>query len=264
MIYFAGVRCVGVMALIMVVSSVWTSNTRPAELPPSQEIFKWVERFGPIREVGIQEYANQRIYRVLKSDGCPRAETRVRMSFGKSTGKKFTVVSRQGSGWVHRFVFQRLLDAETETSAGKEKQDSSITTKNYTFTPAGTDVIRGHPCWVFDAKPRVSAKYLFVGRVYINKTDYGIVRMDGSPAKSLSFWVKQAHIIRDYEKVGPFWMPLRDHTETQIRIFGSHVLDILYDEYRIKHNELDLPGLEPSHYQAGEVGGFAVSVRQEK
>ncbi len=256
-------RFLFVLAMCILAAVPRAMRSQPSAPLTAQEIFQRVEQYGPLRDAALLEYVNERKYRLLKEDGSPRSESGIRMTFRKGQGKEFTTVSQKGSGWVRRFVFQRLIDAEKEASLGRQKQDSSITARNYTFTLSGEETVRGHSCWVLDARPRIPAKYLFNGRVYVAKSDYGIVRVDGSPAKSLSFWVRKVHILRDYRKVGPFWLPLQDHTEAEIRIFGKHVLDIFYDSYRVSYGEMELPGIPDSHYPAGQAEEIQGSAQGE-
>ena len=38
-----------------------------------------------------------------------------------------------------------------------------------------------------------------------------------------------------YEKVGDFWLPARNETNTQLRIVGHSLLTIVYQDYEILH-----------------------------
>jgi hypothetical protein len=61
-----------------------------------------------------------------------------------------------------------------------------------------------------------SDKYLFEGRVWIDVDDYAVVRIEGHPAKKLSFWIQRADFVRQYIKIGSFWLPQRDETFVQV------------------------------------------------
>jgi len=201
---------------------------------PSERIFEQLELKNREREEALREYSHHRTYRVLKEDHTSRAELQVESHYTPPGQKSFKTLMRKGSSWIHRFVFQRLLDAETDAASGKSKQDNSITSRNYTFRLLGEAVIRDYPCYVMEATPRRQAKYLFIGKIWIHKTDFAIVRIEGHPAKKVSMWVRRTDITRDYQKIGAFWLPLHDYTLSDVYLFGKNILEIQYLDYQIK------------------------------
>jgi hypothetical protein len=75
------------------------------------------------------------------------------------------------------------------------------------------------------------ALYLFEGKVWIDVQDYAVVRIEGHPAKKLSFWIERADFVRQYQKIGRFWLPQRDETFVQVRLYGKNVLTIDHQDY---------------------------------
>jgi hypothetical protein len=65
----------------------------------------------------------------------------------------------------------------------------------------------------------------------VDAEDYAIIRVDGEPAKSPSFWIKSVHFVHDYDKIGAFWFPVLDHSVTDARIFGATEMTIEYFDY---------------------------------
>ena len=53
------------------------------------------------------------------------------------------------------------------------------------------------------------------------------------PAKRPSFWIKSADFTRHYQKIGGTWLPLRDQTVSQVRLFGENVLTIDHADYKV-------------------------------
>jgi hypothetical protein len=39
--------------------------------------------------------------------------------------------------------------------------------------------------------------------------------------------------VRRYQKIGEFWLPLKNESITHVRIFGKNILTIDYDQYEI-------------------------------
>jgi hypothetical protein len=83
------------------------------------------------------------------------------------------------------------------------------------------------------ATPTRSDKYLFDGKVWIHAQDYAVVQIVGHPAKKLSMWVDKADFVRRYQKIGEFWLPLKDETSVHVRFYGSKILTIDHERYTI-------------------------------
>jgi hypothetical protein len=93
---------------------------------------------------------------------------------------------------------------------------------------AGTESIRGHQAYVLTIEPRTPNKYLVQGNIWVDADDYGIMRVEGKPAKSPSFWIKNVHFVHEYDKAGAFWFPASDRSVTDVRIFGATEMSIEY------------------------------------
>ncbi|GBC76584.1 hypothetical protein HRbin08_00046 [bacterium HR08] len=185
------------------------------------------------RESRLKEYTVVRTYQVRKENGKVRAEAQVVMRYRAPDVKEYTIVSERGSGFVRRRIFERLLESEVETAAGRNHHDSSITLANYDFELLGEEDVEGYHCYVVRALPKRRDKYLFEGKVWIHARDFAIVKIEGRPAKNPSFWIKRVEFVRRYQKIGEFWLPLKDESVTQVRIVGTNILSIDYAHYEV-------------------------------
>ena len=88
-------------------------------------------------------------------------------------------------------------------------------------------------CFVVQAIPKRSDKYLFEGKVWTDTDDYAVVRIQGHPAKKLSFWVQRADFVRQYQKIDSFWLPQKDMTFVDVRLYGKKVLTIDHQDYTV-------------------------------
>lgn len=118
--------------------------------------------------------------------------------------------------------------------------DSSITPNNYTFVLLGEEDMAGSRCFVVKATPRRTGKYLFSGKIWIHSTEFAIVQIEGQPAKNPSFWIKRVDFVRRYQKIGEFWLPLKNESITRVRLFGKNTLTTDYDNYEI--NQVGVAG----------------------
>jgi hypothetical protein len=129
-----------------------------------------------------------------------------------------------------------LIASEIETAAGTQHHDSAISPANYTLKPLGEQRVGPHNCFVVRATPKRKDKYLFEGKVWIDVEDYAVVRIEGHPAKKLSFWIEQADFVRQYQKIDSFWLPQRDVTFVQVRLYGKKALTIDHQDYSINRS----------------------------
>ena len=184
-----------------------------------------------MRESKLQQYSYSapRTYRVKDDKGKVRAETQVLMQFQAPNKKEFKIVSQTGSSLIHGRVFKPLMDSEAEAAASRNRQDSAITPANYTFSLIGEEDVDGHHCFALQVTPKRSEKYLFKGKIWIHATEFAVVRIEGQPAKNPSFFIKQVNFTRRYQKVGDFWLPIRDESVSQIRLFGTNILTVDYN-----------------------------------
>jgi hypothetical protein len=133
-------------------------------------------------------------------------------------------------------VLKRLIESESETSSGRAHHDSAIKPANYEFNLLGEQNVGPYHCLVADATPKRKDKYLFEGRVWIDAQDYAIVKIAGQPAKSLSFWITRADFVRQYEKIGEFWLPAQDETLVHVRMNGNKILTIQHRDYVVNED----------------------------
>lgn len=187
------------------------------------------------RQEALQEYTALRIYQVMDLKGKVHAREVGRMEFQAPDKKMFVRTSEEGSGMIRRLALEPLIASEIEAAAGKEHRNSSIAPDNYSIQLLGEQQIGQYNCFVAQVIPKRKDKYLFEGRVWIDTEDYAVVHIEGHPAKKLSFWIENAEIVRQYQKVDNFWLPERDETRVQVRLYGKKILTIDHQDYKVKH-----------------------------
>jgi hypothetical protein len=183
------------------------------------------------RRTALHDYSVLRTYQVIDLKGKVHAEEVGRMEFLAPDKKTFTVNSEAGSGLVRRLALDSLIKSEIETAAGKEHHDSAISADNYFLNLLGEQQVGPYRCFVAKAVPKRKDKYLFEGKLWIDVQDYSVVRIEGHPAKKLSFWIERADFVRQYQKIDRFWLSQKDQTLVQVRLYGTKVLTIDHQDY---------------------------------
>ena len=199
-----------------------------------QQIFAELEARNRLRNEALLEYSANRTYQIADLKGNVYAQEKGRMEFRAPDQKMFVVTAEEGSGLVRRLALSPLIASEIKAASGKDRHDSAITPANYTLELIGEEDVGAYHCYVLRAEPKRPDKYLFAGKVWIDTHDYAVVRIEGHPAASLSFWIKRADFIREYQKVDGFWLPQKDTSVVHVRFYGKKVLTIDHRDYVVK------------------------------
>lgn len=225
-------------AVCLAASSLRAGGNRSEAVPPPLDLSSVIARMTEMnqeRAEALRAYVSTRVYRIVYSGMGVRkeAEMRVRMTFHWPDKKEFTILSEKGSRFLLDRVLKRLLESEQEAAQLENRARTDINAENYEFT--FEDYIRTpeRKFYVLDARPRTEYKYLFRGRVWVDATDFAVVRVEGQPARNPSWWTTRNDIQHSYAKVGDFWLPRRNETFTQLRILGSSLLTIEYTDYEL-------------------------------
>jgi hypothetical protein len=195
------------------------------------QVFAELAAHNDQRRSALHDYSVLRTYQVIDLKGKVHAEEVGRMEFLAPDKKAFTVDSESGSGLVRNMALNPLIKSEIETAAGKEHHDSAISADNYSLNLLGEQQVGPQRCFVAEVRPNRKDKYLFEGKLWIHVEDYSVVRIEGHPAKKLSFWIQSADFVRQYQKIDGFWLPQKDQTFVQVRLYGKKVLTIDHRDY---------------------------------
>ena len=161
------------------------------------------------------------------------ADMVVRIEYQAPDKKTFKIVSESGSGTVRDRVFKKLLEAEQDSMEADIQQRSAITPENYTFTLLDYKRSDAGDVYVLDAQPRTKNKYLFRGHIWVDGREFAITRIQGQPAVNPSWWTERTDFTRTYEKIGEFWLPKSNESDTKVRAFGTAKLSIDFGDYQI-------------------------------
>jgi hypothetical protein len=208
---------------------------RPGAL--ESQLFSAVEAHNEMRKSALRDYIAFRTYQVIDLNGNVHAREIGRMEYRAPDKKTFIVTSEDGSGLVRRMALNPVISSEIEAAAGKEPHDSAISPSNYSLDLLGEQQVGPYHCFVAREIPKRRDKYLFEGKLWIDVNDYAVVRIEGHPARKLSFWIERADFVRQYQKIDGFWLPKKDETFVQVRLYGEKVLTIEHQNYVVNGTE---------------------------
>src|SRR5271165_6275330 len=193
-----------------------------------------VVEMNEVRAKGLESYSSVRSYHLeCHCVSHKKADMVVRIDYQAPNNKEFTIVSESGSGTVRDRVFKKLLEAEQESMRAENQQRSAITPENYTFQLSDYQKSDTDELYVIDVQPQSKNKFLFRGRIWVSAKDFAIIRVEGQPAVNPSWWTVKTDFKRSYQKIGDFWLPESNESETKVRVFGTAVLSIEYRDYQV-------------------------------
>ena len=178
-------------------------------------------------------YTGMRRYNFENKKVKKRAEATVRVVCDENGLKTFEVVTESGSGFVRNHIIRRMIEAEHEASEKGEHEQTRIIPQNYGFRLLGVEVVDGRPSYLLDISPRTQSKFMVRGRICVDAEDFAITRLEGSPAKNPSFWIRSVHVVHRYDRIGKFWLPVANQSRAEARIFGTTDVGIEYFDYAI-------------------------------
>lgn len=159
----------------------------------------------------------------LSSDRTPKASSEVmaQINFVPPSQKDYAVRKLEGSDRGTDIV-RRVLEHESKMATHPELHE--ITARNYRFALLGREPVDGHDCYVLQLTPKRNESDLVNGKAWVDTTNFQIRRIDGTPAKSPSWWIHNLHVTINYGAVQGIWTQLATRAVADVRLMGTHVL----------------------------------------
>lgn len=186
-----------------------------------------------LRSASLSQYRCLRHYSLYNERFHKTAEMTVRMTYVFPGHKSFEVLSEGGPSVIRRRVLRRMLEAEEESSRDEIRHKTQITPENYEFKLLGTGIQHGRPAFMLSVAPRSPNKFLIRGTVWVDREDFSIVRIEGTPAVNPSPLLRNTAILYKFAKIGQFWLPETHQSETDSFLFGRTTLTIYYSKYEV-------------------------------
>ena len=194
----------------------------------------------------INRLSAVRSYSVKTAKGKTLATEIVLAEYRAPHQETFTTKSGKGSEYIRSHIFHELMKFEADKIRLGKDGDNSIAPQNYDLEPIGEDTIGDAEYLIVRTIPRRRERDLFEGTIWIDKRTFAIIRITGDLAKNPSFWVKHVHFVRDYLRIGDYWLPSREQAVSQVRFFGQETLTVEYSDYSVNGaNAGPLPSERP-------------------
>jgi hypothetical protein len=181
-----------------------------------------------LEDVQHQDPAQSRPYEVTREykvfrrhDKQPTSEVTAQINVAPPDTKTYKITQARGNLIGERIV-RELLDRETESA--KKGRGSEVNRTNYDFVFLRQENFGLIPECVMRIVPKRKEKYLLDGQIWVDASTFRIRRIEGVPAKSPSFWIKDVHITLQYAQLGGMWVPVSFDAVATVRLLGPYTL----------------------------------------
>ena len=181
-----------------------------------------------LEDVQHQDPAASRAYEVTREykvfrgyDRQPTSEVMTQINFVPPDLKTYKITQARGNSRGEKMV-RELLDRETESA--KKRHGSEISRANYDFVFLRQENFGVVPEYVLRIVPKRKDKYLLRGEIWVDASTFRIRRVEGVPAKSPSFWIKNIHITLQFAELGGMWVPVSFDAIATVRLLGQFTL----------------------------------------
>ncbi len=216
-------------------STGWAKGPAPPHTAAlsSAQVVSEMQNYIRAQRKELRQYRSLRTYRV-EYHGYDRkieATMKVAVSYDASQGESFRIVSQSGSAFLCNAVLKRAVQGEEEAS--KERAATALTPANYRFQLLGSQNLNGRPAYVLAVEPLKSGKFLYKGKIWVDASDFAVMKIRATPSRNPSFWIYGTRIRLTNELTKGFWLPEETESRTRVRIGGRADLTIDYGAYQI-------------------------------
>ena len=207
------------------------------ELTPDQaQIIQRIDAAVYQRSQTIATYSVQEQYSLYRNgEATPSAQETIHTVYTRATGKEYTPIAQSGSALLRSLVIDKLIAGEKEINLAANRESSWIISRNYEMRPEPTPVlINNRECILVNLKPRRKSPHLFEGKIWVDASDYTVVRLEGAPSQSPSFFAGDSIVSRDYARIGGYSMATHAEARSHSMLFGDTLLKIDYTNYQIQ------------------------------
>jgi len=215
------------LPVLVLLATVASSSQVPSSTPEtkSPDLNLILQRLEDVQHqdpAQSQPYELTREYKVFHCDDKqPASEVMAQIKFVPPDTKTYKITQARGHSWGEKMV-RELLDRETESV--KKRQDSQISQTNYDFVFLRQENFGIVPEYVLRIIPKRKDKYLLRGQIWVDASTFRIRRIEGVPAKSPSFWLKNIHITLQFAQLDTMWVPVSFDAVAIVRLLGQCTL----------------------------------------
>jgi hypothetical protein len=202
----------------------------------SAELIRRIDAAAQARFQTLTGYTVQEHYAIYRNGAStPVAEMTVNTVYQRDTGKQYTPVSQSGSDFYRKIIIDHVLENEHEVNNPAHRQGYWLTSANYDLQPQPAhQLVNGRDCVPVLLHARRKSPYLLDGKMFVDPAGGAVVRLEGSPTQSPSFFAGNSQVFRDYTLIQGFSMATHAEARSHSVLFGDTLLKIDYTGYQLQ------------------------------
>jgi hypothetical protein len=218
-----------VLALAITALPAYSQNSAAESKPAVPDLAVIVPSMEQVEQENpalTRPYEITREYKAFGADGShPAAEITAQISFAPPDKSTFTLTHVSGNSTVKKIVWAML---EQETLPPRAGHDGKINRANYDFVFLRAEHFNAAPEYVLHIVPKRKEKNLLLGLIWVDAKTFQIRRIEGVPAQSPSFWIKDIHMTLQLGNVNGMWLPVALDAIATVRFSGRYTLTGVY------------------------------------
>jgi len=205
-------------------SASWSQSVPVIETtaPDLDATLQSIERAQQQNPAQLRPYEVTRKYKVFRADDKqPISEVTAQISFTPPDKKTYKITETNGNARGEKIV-RAILGQESE--AAKSSDNNQVSRKNYDFVFLRRENFGVVPEYVLLIIPKRKAKTLLLGQIWVDASTFRIRRIEGTPAKNPSVWIKNIHITMQFAELSGAWVPVSFDAIANVRLAGQYTL----------------------------------------
>ncbi len=193
---------------------------------------------------GPQRLSAYRAFRHLEAEGMGQTGWLDTWTELHGNTFRYEITAEGGSDGVRGRVLRKVLEHEREAWVSGEVLKSELTSQNYEFerSPDQPDGLLK-----VLMKPRRKGKLMLDGAMFLAPAAADLVRVEGRAVSNPSFWIKRVDIMREYQRVAGYTVPVSVESIASIRFAGKARFRMSYQYTQINgHSTLGTVGVMAS------------------
>jgi hypothetical protein len=216
-----GVSILGIMLSMAAAAPAGNSGASASPTAITSDVAKVVSS---MVQAQVQNRAQHTAYEVVRTysifrpeDADTKSMITALVSFLPPHLKTYKI--EESSGGIAERVVRNALQHEVELTQDPSRSD--YTPQNYDFSLLGTEMLQGNLCYILGMEPKRDSKDLLRGKAWVDAKTFLIRRVEGQPAKSLSWWLRNVRITLMYNNVNGMWLRTASQASASVRFKGE-------------------------------------------
>jgi len=215
-------RQISVLLFLLCFFATATTWAHQSDIPDLNTVLSRMEHAQADSHAHMSPYSVTREYKFFGDDQQhAKSQVVAKVDFAPPNEKNYTIEQSSGSGQGEK-ITRKVLDHEKQMTKGNES--GALNRQNYDFAFLRCESMSGRHAYVLQLTPKHNDKNLIKGQAWIDAETFHPLKIEGEPAKSPSWWVKNLKLSLMFGPVGDMWLQTGTQAVATVRFLGQHTM----------------------------------------